>query len=74
LLGVELVRDRGSKEPATAETLEVMEELRDVGLLVGKGGLDGNVIRIKPPLCITMGDADFALDALEYVLGRIEAR
>ena len=74
LLGVELVRDRASKEPATAETLEVMEELRDVGLLVGKGGLDGNVIRIKPPLCITMEDADFALEALEYVLGRVEAR
>jgi alanine-glyoxylate transaminase/(R)-3-amino-2-methylpropionate-pyruvate transaminase len=41
---------------------------------VGKGGLDGNVIRIKPPLCITMEDADFALEALEYVLGRVEAR
>jgi alanine-glyoxylate transaminase / (R)-3-amino-2-methylpropionate-pyruvate transaminase len=74
LLGVELVRGRASKEPATAETLEVMEELRDVGLLVGKGGLDGNVIRIKPPLCITMEDADFALEALEYVLGRVEPR
>jgi alanine-glyoxylate transaminase / (R)-3-amino-2-methylpropionate-pyruvate transaminase len=74
LLGVELVRNRASKEPATAETLEVLEELRDVGVLVGKGGLDGNVIRIKPPLCITMEDADFALDALEYALGRVEGR
>jgi alanine-glyoxylate transaminase / (R)-3-amino-2-methylpropionate-pyruvate transaminase len=74
LLGVELVRDRASKEPATAETLEVLEQLREVGVLVGKGGLDGNVLRIKPPLCITMEDADFAIEALHYALGRVEGR
>ena len=37
MLGVELVKDQQSKEPATAETAELMERLRDVGLLVGKG-------------------------------------
>lgn len=37
MLGVELVKDRTTKEPATAETAEVMEHLREIGLLVGKG-------------------------------------
>ena len=70
MLGVELVRDRGTKEPAVAETLEVLERLRDAGVLVGKGGLAGNVLRIKPPLCITAEDADFAVAALDYALSR----
>lgn len=68
LLGVELVRDRGTKEPAKAETMAVLEACRTMGLLVGKGGLEGNVLRIKPPLCITAGDADFALDVLDRAL------
>jgi alanine-glyoxylate transaminase / (R)-3-amino-2-methylpropionate-pyruvate transaminase len=73
MLGVELVRDRSTKEPATAETLEVLEQLRQLGVLAGKGGLDGNVIRIKPPLCITAEDADFAVEAMDCALGRVGA-
>lgn len=65
MLGVELVRDRATKEPAKAETLDVMEAAREQGVLLGKGGLDGNVLRIKPPMCITAADADFALDVLD---------
>jgi alanine-glyoxylate transaminase/(R)-3-amino-2-methylpropionate-pyruvate transaminase len=71
MLGVELVRDRTSKEPATGETLEMLEQLRELGVLVGKGGLDGNVLRIKPPLCLTPEDADFAVEAMDYALSRI---
>lgn len=73
LLGVELVRHRETKQPATAETLEVLERLREVRVLAGKGGLDGNVVRIKPPLCIKPDDADFAVEALDYALSRVEA-
>jgi alanine-glyoxylate transaminase/(R)-3-amino-2-methylpropionate-pyruvate transaminase len=71
MLGVELVRNRTTKEPASTETLEALELLRELGLLVGKGGLAGNVLRIKPPLCITSQDADFAVDALDHALARI---
>lgn len=67
MLGVELVSDRG---PATAETLEVLELAREMGVLMGKGGLDGNVLRIKPPLCITAEDVDFALDVLDRAITR----
>jgi alanine-glyoxylate transaminase/(R)-3-amino-2-methylpropionate-pyruvate transaminase len=68
MLGVELVRDRESKEPATAETAVVLEEARSMGVLVGKGGLFGNVLRIKPPMCITRDDVDFALAVLDRAL------
>ncbi len=46
MLGVELVRDRGTREPARQETLEVLEACRERSVLIGKGGLDGNVLRI----------------------------
>jgi alanine-glyoxylate transaminase/(R)-3-amino-2-methylpropionate-pyruvate transaminase len=45
-----------------------MERLRELGVLVGKGGLAGNVLRIKPPMCVTAADVDFALDALDSAL------
>lgn len=68
MLGVELVRDRKSKEPATAETAEVLELARERGLLIGKSGLDGNVLRIKPPMCLTKADAEFIVECLDEVL------
>jgi len=68
MLGVELVRDRATKEPAGGEASEVLELARQRGLLLGKGGLAGNTLRIKPPLCITRDDADFIVDCLEEVL------
>ncbi|HEX7596278.1 MAG TPA: aminotransferase class III-fold pyridoxal phosphate-dependent enzyme, partial [Gemmatimonadaceae bacterium] len=71
MLGVELVRDRKNKEPAKKEVLAVLEAAREMGVLVGKGGLDGNVLRIKPPMCITAEDADFTLDVLDRALTAI---
>ncbi len=71
MLGVELVRDRGTKEPARQETLDLLEHARRMGLLLGKGGLDGNVLRIKPPLCVTAADVDFALDVLDQAFSRM---
>ena len=68
MLGVELVRDRATRDPARQETLVVLERARELGVLIGKGGLDGNVLRIKPPMCITAADADFALDVLDRAL------
>ncbi len=65
MLGVELVRNRATKEPAKAETLDVLEAAREGGVLIGKGGLEGNVLRIKPPMCITKEDVDFALDVFD---------
>lgn len=68
LLGVELVRDLQSKEPAKAECAKVLENARDGGLLLGKGGLWGQTIRFAPPLCITPADVDFMLEVLDHSL------
>ena len=70
MLGVELVRDRETKEPAKAECLQVFETCKDLGLLIGKGGLHGNTLRIKPPMCLHEADADFMLEVLDEALRR----
>jgi alanine-glyoxylate transaminase/(R)-3-amino-2-methylpropionate-pyruvate transaminase len=71
MLGVELVRDRVTKEPANTECAEVLELARDRGLLLGKGGLYGNTLRIKPPMCIQQDDAQFMLDCLDEVFSLV---
>lgn len=63
--GIELVADRKTKEPATDAVSLLFEETRARGLLIGKGGLYGNVIRIAPPLTVTKGDVDRALEILD---------
>ncbi|MCP5533679.1 MAG: aminotransferase class III-fold pyridoxal phosphate-dependent enzyme [Akkermansiaceae bacterium] len=68
MLGVELVKDRATKEPASAECAAVFEKCKDLGLLIGKGGLWGNTLRIKPPMCLTSADADFLIDTLDEAL------
>ena len=55
---IELVEDRKSKKPAAAQTLAVMEAARENRILLGKGGLHGNVLRISPPLNIGKADVD----------------
>ena len=62
---LELVKDRQTKEPAASETTQVMERARANGLLVGKGGLYGNTIRMAPPMNITKADVDEGIRMLD---------
>ncbi len=71
MLGIELVKDRAGKEPAKAECAQVVERCRDLGLLLGKGGLWGQTIRFAPPMCVTPADADFLLDVLDTALASL---
>lgn len=74
LLGMELVKNRETKEYATAETAELMELCRNEGILIGKGGLFGNVVRLAPPLAINQQQCDEVLRVFDKSLGEIEKR
>jgi 4-aminobutyrate aminotransferase-like enzyme len=67
-LGVELVRDRVSLEPADVEAGYIVNRLRDRGVLCGTDGPHHNVLKIRPPLCVSRHDADHFLDRLEGCL------
>jgi alanine-glyoxylate transaminase/(R)-3-amino-2-methylpropionate-pyruvate transaminase len=71
MLGIELVKDHATKAPAKEECARVFERCRELGLLIGKGGLHGNVLRIKPPMCLTAADADFLLEVLDAAMRSI---
>jgi 4-aminobutyrate aminotransferase-like enzyme len=76
LIGIELVRDQQTREPATAETLEVYRRAVDLGVIFGTtkyAGL-GNVLKVKPPFTITRAQLDRVLDVLDRVLTDIENR
>jgi 4-aminobutyrate aminotransferase-like enzyme len=62
---LELVKDRATKEPAPAETTLVLEGARRNGLLIGKGGLYGNVVRMAPPMNISQADVDEGIRLLD---------
>jgi alanine-glyoxylate transaminase/(R)-3-amino-2-methylpropionate-pyruvate transaminase len=71
--GVEIVRDEkaGDRTPAAETTLRVFEETKKRGLLVGRGGLHGNVLRVAPPLVVSTGEIDGALAILDESFGAI---
>ena len=71
MLGIELVRP-GSIEPDPAAAGRVLEATRERGVLVGKGGLHGNVLRIAPPLSLTRDEADEGLHALLDALTEVD--
>jgi 4-aminobutyrate aminotransferase len=68
MLGMELVTDGETKEPNPQAAGRVMEECRERGLLVGKGGLYGNVLRISPPLVIDEDEAARAVETIDAAL------
>ncbi len=68
LQAIELVEDRETKTPATAATAQVMEAARENRILLGKGGMFGNVLRFSPPMNIGRGDVDQFIDALDKSL------
>jgi len=65
MVALEMVKDRATKEPDRETTARVFERAKELGILIGKGGLYGNIIRITPPMCISEADVDFALAVLD---------
>jgi 4-aminobutyrate aminotransferase-like enzyme len=73
-VGIELVRDRTTIEPATEETAYVVNRLRECGVLTGTEGQFHNVIKIRPPLPFNAADAGLLVSALDEALSEDLAR
>jgi 4-aminobutyrate aminotransferase len=72
MLGVELV-DPGTDTPSATAASLVLEAAREHGVLIGKGGRDGNALRIAPPLSLTVAEAEQGADALEAAMRQAQA-
>jgi hypothetical protein len=73
-LGIDLVRDRDTREPATEQASYIVNRLRERGILTGTDGPHHNVIKLRPPLIFSERDADLFLSTLDDVLGEDSAR
>ncbi|NLI77599.1 MAG: aspartate aminotransferase family protein [Candidatus Riflebacteria bacterium] len=71
MAGVEIVTDRKSKAPNAPAVVKLFEETKKDGLLIGKGGLYGNVLRVSPPMMVTKGEIDEAMKTLRAAFQRL---
>ena len=72
-IGIELVRDRETLEPADTEASRVIDEMKARGFLLSTDGPLHNVLKIKPPMVLTERDVDETLEALDEVLSELTA-
>lgn len=69
MIGLELVKDKATRAPLPAdEVASIWEDTKNMGVLIGKGGLYGNCFRIKPPMCITKADVDYSMAVIRVAL------
>jgi 4-aminobutyrate aminotransferase-like enzyme len=73
-LGLDLVRNRETREPATAQASYVVNRLRECGILAGTDGPHHNVIKLRPPLIFTESDADLFNTTLDDILAEDPAK
>ena len=71
ILGIEMVRDRATKDPAAEELAEIVERMKDAGFLLSTDGRLHNVLKFKPPMPFSMANAELLLAVLERVLGEV---
>lgn len=74
MIGIELVRDPETKEPASQEAASIRDACRKRGVLVGHGGVRGNVVRLQPPLVISTEELDQAIRAFGESLEEAEKK
>lgn len=67
-IGIELVRDKELRIPATAEAKHVVTRMKDEKILVSSDGPDNNILKLKPPMVFTIDNADHFVTTLDYIL------
>jgi len=70
-IAVELIKDKESREPATAFTADVVNGLKDRGVLTGSIGPDANILKLRPPMVLSRDDADYMLGILDEALANL---
>ncbi|XP_053159716.1 alanine--glyoxylate aminotransferase 2, mitochondrial isoform X2 [Hemicordylus capensis] len=71
MIGIQMVKDKESRQPLPVEEMNaIWEDCKDMGVLIGKGGLYNQTFRIKPPMCISKQDADFGVEVFRAALIR----
>jgi alanine-glyoxylate transaminase / (R)-3-amino-2-methylpropionate-pyruvate transaminase len=74
MMGMEIVTDKESKNPAPQLFGDIWEMTKDLGVLFGKGGRYGTVFRIQPSMALTHADVDFAIEILDHSIGECMAK
>ncbi|CAK8689102.1 unnamed protein product [Clavelina lepadiformis] len=70
MLGVEMVENKETRRPLNPQSMgEIRDAIKDLGVIIGIGGLRSNTFRIKPPMCITKEDANFAVAVVRKAIG-----
>jgi 4-aminobutyrate aminotransferase-like enzyme len=73
IIGIELIKDK-NKTPAPEEARQIRKLCREAGVLIGLGGVFGNVLRLQPPLVLTAEESQRVLDVLEKSLVTLRAK
>jgi len=68
MIGIELVKDSNTKKPAAKDANNIVDLLKNDGVILGLGGIYGNVLRLQPPLCISEEQAQDVLEKLKKAL------
>ena len=71
VVGIELVRDQRDLTPAKSETLRLLNLMRDEGVLIGREGLHGNILKLRPPIVFRREHADMTIAALDRAFRRL---
>ncbi|XP_034969093.2 ethanolamine-phosphate phospho-lyase [Zootoca vivipara] len=71
-VGVDLVKDRQKRTPATAEAQHIIYKLKEQRILLSADGPYRNILKFKPPMCFTMEDAKFVVDLIDEILTDLE--
>jgi len=72
-IGIDLVKDRTSREPATAEAQHIITRLKQEFILFSADGPYRNVLKFKPPMVLSLDDADHLLRTLDSIIDEISA-
>jgi ethanolamine-phosphate phospho-lyase len=71
-IGIELIRDKVKKIPATAEAKHVVSRMKENKILLSNGGPDDNILKLKPPMVFSIENANYFISILDEILEEVD--